>query len=265
MSARRSSPAKPTPSRPRPIDRRYPAGGLLARPEDEVYDRDDTLGDIPPAPVAPWHEWMIPTWSQRYSDCAAHATVNAIEGLYRRALGRKSIPAGKQIDPVPVYKRARADHFPGERWDAGGLLLEHGYLAAVDLGYLPPGSKPGLVDLPLGALCHVLLNQPVLQGTATHGGWARPNPDNGQIPIRGWVPNPAAGHATVITAVLEQRGEFYIQFLNSHGATWGYYGYGLMRVDQWEQARMGPLCIITLPDGWEHWRGWRDFLIDTPR
>jgi hypothetical protein len=251
-------------SRPRPIDPRYPACGLRLDPDADL-DREYDLGDVPPVAVAPWYQHAVPTWSQRYEDCVAQATANCIEMIYRRAVGRDAIPRGKQIDPVPMYKHARAQHFPHERWDAGGLYLHHGYLAAVDLGYLPPGSKPGNVDLGIGALSRVLVDQPVLQGTATHGGWASPDPTNGQIPIRGWVPNPAAGHATAITAALEQDGEWYLQFQNSHGADWGFHGYGMFRADQWEQARLGPLCIITLPDGWERWDGWRAFLIDTPR
>ncbi|MCO6401334.1 MAG: hypothetical protein J5I99_08920 [Verrucomicrobia bacterium] len=264
MKARRLSPAKRTRSRPLPIDKRYPAGGLRTGGAT-VGVKDGTLSDIPPVAVAPWYDFAVPTWSQRFSDCVAHATVNAIEMLYRRAVGKQAIPAGMQLDPVPIYKHARAKNYPAERWDEGGLLLHHGYLSAVALGYLPPGSRPGLVDLPLGAVCHLLVNQPILQGTATHGGWRKPNPANGQIPIRGWIPNPFAGHATVLTAVLEQRGRFYVQFLNSHGADWGYHGYGMFRADQWQQNRMGPLCLITLPAGWEQWTGWKDYLIVTPR
>ena len=217
------------------------------------------LGATPVSPYSAWTKYAIPTYSQRYDDCAGHATANWIEMMIRRHVGRDALKAGDQIDGEAIWRRARKMFWPKEPVEGGGLLLEQGFHAAIAMGILPPDTGVMLVNMDLGMVSRMLRTEPVLQGTAVSKGWNMPNPENGQIPFD--LPNPRAGHATVIVGVLMQQDEPYVLLQNSWGAKWGMGGYGLLRGDQWEQSLISPLCVCKLPDSFADWTGWRDWVI----
>lgn len=236
----------------------YIAGGLRA-PPDHSEALTPTFADPPVVASARWVPYLVPSEMQRWNDCVINATTGWVECMFRYAQGPEAIPAGYQIDTKPLYVAARREFFPQETVESGGLYLHHGFLVAERLGVLPPGSKPASFKYSLGVASRLLKDQPLIQGTATHYGWSKPK-TNGQIPIRGHIPNFQALHATLFDRVLEQSGEFYAGFQNSHGQHWGYEGVGLMRQDQWEQSLFG-LCACILPDGWENWTGYKQFLV----
>lgn len=237
----------------------YRAGGLLV-PPDHPHGLTPTVGaDLSVVPSARWARLVVPSEMQRWNDCVINATAAWAEVMFRSVQGREAITAGMQIDVRAPYAWARKEFFPGEPVEAGGLHLHHGFLAFVELGILPPGSKPAVFKYGLGVASRLLKDQPLVQGTATHAGWARPK-YNGQIPISGNIPNFQALHATLFDRVLDQDGHFYAGFQNSHGQHWGFEGVGLMRDDQWEQSLFG-LCSCILPAGWENWTGYRRWLV----
>lgn len=220
------------------------------------------LAEMRQTPVQPYSAWTrhaIPTYSQTYPACVGHATANWIEMMLRKHVGRDVFKKGQQIDGDAIWRKGRQMFYPREKVEAGGLLMDHGFRAAIELGILPPDSGVVCVRLDVGMISRMLRTEPVLQGTAVHRGWETPDPKNGQIPFK--LPDPQAGHATVIVGVLEQDGDSYILFQNSWGAQWGMGGFGLMRADQWEQCLLGPVCVCKLPDDWVAWQGWKDFVI----
>jgi hypothetical protein len=221
--------------------------------------RPVTLGATPVSPYSAWTRYAIPTYSQAYPSCVGHATANWFEMMLRRHVGRDVLKPGEQLDGDAIWRKARTLFYPREKVESGGLLMDHGFKAALALGILPPGSGIMTVHMDVGMVSRMLRTEPVLQGTAVHKGWQSPNPANGQIPFD--LPHPQAGHATCIVEVLEQDGEPYVLFQNSWGASWGIGGYGLLRADQWEQSLLGPVAVCKLPDDWTSWSGWRDYVI----
>jgi hypothetical protein len=221
--------------------------------------RPATLGATPVSPYSAWTRYAIPTYNQNFPSCVGHATANWFEMMLRRHVGRDVLKPGQQLDGDAIWRKARAMFYPREKVESGGLLMDHGFRAAIALGLLPPDSGVMCVHMDVGMISRMLRTEPVLQGTAVHAGWQHPSPESGQIPFK--MPDPKAGHATCIVGVLEQDGEPYVLFQNSWGKSWGMGGYGLLRADQWEQCLLGPVAVCKLPDNWIAWNGWRDFLI----
>lgn len=221
--------------------------------------RPVTLGDAPVEPYSAWTRHAVPTYNQKHPSCVGHATANWLEMMLRKHLGRDVLAKGEQIDGDAIWAQGRRMFYPREKVEAGGLLMDHGFRAAIALGILPPDSGVMSVHMGVGFISRMLRDQPVLQGTAVHRGWERPNAQNGQIPFE--LPDPHAGHATCIVGVLEQKGEPYILFQNSWGREWGMGGYGLLRADQWDQCLLGPVAVCKLPDNWKTWTGWKDYVI----
>lgn len=208
-----------------------------------------------------WYDFTLPTYSQQFPSCVGHATANWIELMIRRYLGKTAIPRGHQIDGDAIWKRGR-EMFYGGSLD-GGLLMDHGLFAAIDLGILPKESKPGRLASNLGVVSHALEATPILQGTSVHAGWNQPDPENGEIAMM--MPDPFAGHATLIVATTRQDDQMGVVFQNSWGASWGRYGYGILREDQWKNYLLDDPVTCSLPESWTTWTGWRRYLIATPK
>jgi hypothetical protein len=119
-----------------------------------------------------------------------------------------------------------------------------------------------VVKLPanVGVVSQQLAHTPVLQGTAVHDGWSRPDPLNGQISFD--LPNPQAGHATCVVSVTPPvDGHHGLVFQNSWGEYGGRYGYGLLRDDQWDQCLMDDPVTCEPPEGWVFSANWKRFII----
>lgn len=230
--------------------------GVIRSPEL----RPATLATTPVSPYAAWTKYAIPSQKQHYGSCVGESTANWLEIMLRKHLGRDVFKDGQQINGEAIWRQGRKMFYPKESIESGGLLMDHGLRAAIALGILPPDTGVVTVHLDVGMLSRMLRNQPVLQGTGTHDNWAAANRENGYITPR--LPEPYAGHATVIIGVIEQDAEPYVLFQNSWGAKWGMGGYGLLRADHWSQSLLGPLVVAKLPDNWVEWNGWRDFVIE---
>lgn len=207
-----------------------------------------------------WYREAVPTYSQKFPSCVGHSTANWVEMMLRAEAGDGILAKGQQIDGDAIWRRGR-EMFNGGDMD-GGLLMHQGFLAAVDLGILPEGSAPVALEATPAAVARQLLATPVLQGTCVHRGWEDPNPENGQIPFL--LPDPFAGHATCIVSVTSQAGDSFLAFQNSWGATWGRYGFGLLRADQWAQCLLDAPVTCQLTWKLSEHEGWRKYVIGTP-
>jgi hypothetical protein len=209
-----------------------------------------------------WYDFAVPTYNQEYPSCVGHATANWIELMLRRFVGKDVLAAGEQVDGDAIWRRGREMFWNGTL--DGGLLMDQGFAAAIDLGILPAKSQVLKVAANLGVVSQQLAKTPVLQGTAVHRGWSDPDPESGEISFD--LPNPNAGHATCIVALVDQKGGNQIgsAFQNSWGKDWGRFGYGILREDQWLQCLLDDPVTCLLPDGWTSFDGWRRFVIQRP-
>lgn len=221
--------------------------------------RRERLMSTAPAQAFEWYDYAIPTYAQQYDSCVGHATANWIELMVRRFVGRDAIPDGMQLDGDAIWKRGRQLFYDGSLND--GLLMPHGFGAAIEMGVLPEKSKVVTLRADLNAVAAALLDTPVLQGTSVHAGWETPSRENGSIPIL--LNDPTAGHATCIIAQAAQDAARGLVFQNSWG-DWGRHGYGLLREDQWEDALLDYPVTCALPEGWTDFDGWKQLLIATP-
>lgn len=209
--------------------------------------------DVPAISVSVFSQYAIPTYSQKFEDCVGHATANVIEMIIRRYVNPLAFKEGEQLNGELIWRKARQMFFPNEPVEGGGLMVDHGFHAARELGILPPDVVIGSYTMGLGALSRILQEVPVVQGTAVHDGWGHPDKENGQIPFD--LPNPYAGHATALIGVLLKNGNPYPLFQNSWGKDWGFHGYGLLEGAQWQQSLLAPVSFIK-PNlhGWDGWK-----------
>lgn len=152
-----------------------------------------------------------------------------------------------QIDCRAIWATARKMFYGGDL--SGGLQMDEGFDAMIKLGWLPTGAT--LKRLPANAaeVAYALRFTPVCQGTATHQGWMEPDGKSGQIGLH-YIPDPYAGHFTVIVAAMSQGGRNYLTLQNSWGASWGRYGYGVLREDQWLQMLLDDPLTADVPKAW---------------
>lgn len=212
--------------------------------------------------LAEWYDFTVPTYNQEFPSCVGHATANWIECMLRKHVDLGALSTDEQIDGDAIWRKAR-EMFWGGSLD-GGLLVDQGFLAAVALGILPQDATVVRIASTVAAVSQELLQSPVIQGTAMHDGWGRPDPESGAIPLN--MPDPFAGHATLVVAVTRApEGRYSLPFLNSwkhaNGADWGRFGYGQLRDDQWKQCLMDDPVTCRLTENWETWRGWERFVI----
>lgn len=216
-----------------------------------------TPEDVPP-PFG-WQNWAVPTINQNGPSCCGQAWANWMEMMVRRYIGMDALKEGEEIDGYAIWKRAREMFYNGSL--AGGLSLNEGFEAMLDMGILPPGSM--LVDIaPLtDAICLALQETPLVQGHIVHSGWYDPNPENGCIDHTGHPGPGDGGHATCLIGHTIQKGRIYFVSQNSWGKDYGMAGYFTMSEDEWFEGYIGQgPCTASMPDGWEKWDGWRKFV-----
>lgn len=201
--------------------------GALDRPGPIMAASDPAASDIR---EVTWFESCIPTYNQQGESCVGQSWANWIECVARKRLGHAVIPRGLQVDGEAIWKRGRA-MFWGGKLD-GGLYLDQGVLAAVDLGIFPAGARPVRVDCAASAQSAQLTRTPLVVGHAVHAGWFKPSPENGCIDH---APKPTGAdgyHATLRVGILHQGGIWFYAGQNSWGADWGWRGYFLMAASE---------------------------------
>jgi len=206
---------------------------------------------------AEWIYHSVPSDSQGdLGACVGYAWANWLEAMLRKHLGRDVLRPGEQIDGEAIWREGRRMFFPRERVEDGGLLLEHGFEAAVKLGVLPAGSQ--LVRVRRndpGALSQVLRGNPLVIAQALHDGWNFARKDNGFIPRQ--KGEPWMGHAILMSGITRQRGEPFYYISNSWGTAWAWNGVCLMSEPHYRLNTLAMPAYAVLPDGWIGHDGWK--------
>lgn len=202
------------------------------------------------APCSPWYSLTIPTYNQRFSSCVGESTANWIEPLIRKHIDRNYFAPDEQIDGEIIWRRGRELFWKGEPVEKGGLMMDQGFLAAIDLGLLPAGTALTFLEATPESIAAQLQETPILHGCCVSEAWRDPNHDSGEI--RSILPHPFARHATCIVAIAVQNGLWYVVFQNSWGNTWGRFGYGMLYGEYWrKQCLCDKPVTVRLPDGWK--------------
>lgn len=207
--------------------------------------------------VSHWTSYVIPPYNQgNLGSCVGHATANYVEAVLRKLLGKSVFRAPMQINSEAIYHKGREMFWKGH--SSEGLLLHQGFQAAQALGIVPPG-KIRDVSLDLLSISHQLHDTPLVMGQMIHRGWNSASKDNGLIK---WSNAKLGGHAILMTGILRQEGQVYVQFLNSWGRDWGYGGTGLVNEHDYLRGQYTRCLWVDVDDEtWKRHEGWRNFVI----
>lgn len=208
-----------------------------------------------------WDHYYIPTYNQSWPSCVGEASANWLEMMIRRYVGRDAIPFNHQIFGEAIWRRAR-DMFWGGTYD-DGLFLDQGFLAMIDMGMVPHGSFVVRVAPTNYAISVALDKTPLLQAHNVFDGWFYPKP-NGQVNEGGVVKNFSGGHATCLFEQLWQNGAGYKMTQNSWGKDYGYNGSFIMSDVTWAKTLLDGPIYLQLPEGWERFEGWKQYVVPTP-
>lgn len=214
------------------------------------------------ADVRFWSNFAVPADDQGDEpSCVGRAWAGWIECMVRRYVGVHAIPPGWQIDARAIWKRGRNMFWNGDL--KGGLWLNQGLAAAVDLGILPPNTIPVRIASNWDSIGAALLQTPCVQAHAVSKGWYASNKENGCLDH---VPAPDAGahgfHCTLLLERLTRESAKFYLFENSWGADWGWQGLGLMTEKLWTWSIMANgLYTASLGSDLTAWRGWEKHLV----
>jgi len=209
-----------------------------------------------------WYDYALPTLNQNGSSCVGHAWANWLEMMIRRYIGSSAIPAGMQIDGEAIYARAR------ELWwvpvKGGGIYLEQGFGAMLEMGIIRPESRLMHVGASRNEVASALQRTPLVQAHQVHDGWFHANPTSGLIDHR---PAPEPGdeyHATVLITLGITPG-YHVPYRvsqNSWGKDYARFGYFAMTEHEWFEGFCADgLLTADMPTEWISWDGWKKWLI----
>ena len=255
---------------PAPLFDRPLSGVLPHAPEDlpripAAYPPLPASGLMPDAAPSAidWTRLCVPADDQREEpSCVGRAWAGWMEAMLRRYLGPKTIPHRMQLDARAIWIRGRDLFWGGDR--NGGLHLDEGAKAAIDIGVLPAGTRLVRIDQSWGAAGEALAFTPLVQAHELGPGWHRPQRENGCIDHS--LP-PDGGrhgyHATLLAERTVTREGKFLALQNSWGSAWGFYGFGVMSASLWETSLIpSGLWSAILPPDWQrtHTR-WKRHLI----
>lgn len=218
-------------------------------------------------PVAYNTEWLyhiLPSDSQGdLGACVGYAWATWFEAMLRKHVGRGVFSPGEQIDGEAIWRKGRRMFWANEPEEDGGLLLEHGFEAALALGILPPGSKLARCRrIDVAALSQNLMECPLVIAAALHDGWNFPQPESGFI--RRMKGDPWQGHAIVLGGLTHQRGEPFYMIPNSWGTGWGWNGIAMLSEPHFRLNNLAMPAYAVLPTGWTGHEGWRRWIKQRP-
>lgn len=219
-------------------------------------------------PETGWSKYSIPTFNQLWPSCVGQASANWLEHMLRRYIGMDVLAPNEQLDGDAFWRKAREMFYADEDGIANytdGILLDQAFLAMIELGALPKGTHLGRVPTDWNRIYRQLKRTPLIQAHIVHQGWFACNRENGQIGENHKVFPWGGGHATLMVEALTQQRDgvhhHYVMSQNSWGREYGYHGYFLMSLLEWEQCYIDGPMYAEMPDGWKEWRGWENFVI----
>ena len=133
----------------------------------------------------------------------------------------------------------------------GGLTMQQGIDAVIDLGLYPPDTACERIDPLALSLLGALEYSPVVQGTWTWPGWRRPHELSGYV---GRMTGFGGGHATLVCAIDSNSGYWTPVFLNSWGPAWGRYGFGTLTLQQFEVVQLALPLAIRVGEDFARWK-----------
>ena len=229
----------------------------LILPEFQSCAAPELAGIFDVEEVSRWSSCVIPPYNQgSLGSCVGHATANYVEAVLRSVLGKSVFRSPMQINSEAIYHKGREMFWKGQPGE--GLLLHQGFQAAQELGIVPPG-KIRDVALDLRSISRQLRDTPLVMGQMIHRGWSSASTENGLIKSSRAK---LGGHAILMTAILRQAGETFVQFLNSWGREWGYGGFGMLNEHDYLAGQYTRCLWVDVDsDAWKKHNGWRQYVI----
>jgi Papain family cysteine protease len=232
--------------------------GCLAWPSNlQKLAAAESPGKLP-ADVG-WYDYSVPTINQLGPSCCGQAWANWMEMMLRRYVGKDCLQPGEEIDGRAIWAKGRELFYGGAQ--TGGLYLGQGFAAMIALGMIPPKSQLLDVDPSIDAMAAQLQKTPMVQGHVVCEGWYHPNPENGCLD-HSTRPGPGdGGHATCLMGLSVKNNTVFWVAQNSWGTDYGWKGYFLMTDSMWKTGYLGEgPCTAALPDGWEQFDGWKQYV-----
>jgi hypothetical protein len=243
-----------------------PLAGVIPYAADPDAPTIAATGILPGSAGTPlrWSDYVLPADDQgQQPSCVGRAWAGWIEAMVRRYVGKDAFPQGCQVDARSIWQRGR-EMFWGGSLD-GGLMLDQGGQACIDLGLLPAGTRLVRVDRDWAAVGEALLATPLIQAHGIGRGWYAVSSQSGCLD-HVFAPDPGryGYHCTLCVERMMQGNQKWICLQNSWGTSWGFYGYGLMRLDLWTDSLIpSGLWTAILPPAFsvQSWSAWRGFLV----
>jgi len=200
-----------------------------------------------------WSNYVLPPTSQyKLGLCVCVASCCALEMKIRRDMGAEYLPYPMQLDPRPLFKHARAKHWPDEPWDEGGLLLDQGYDAMMDLRWIPKDTEIARIST-MHFAGMWMEDFPGIMGLGITDGWMqdRVSQRTGQIDESMSPAQSLAGHALTMVSFIEMVQQQFLLFANSGWKeTWGNNGYGVATLPYIKEALLDDCLFLKFNSDW---------------
>lgn len=186
--------------------------------------------------------------------CVGFGTANWVEHM----LGDQ-LPKAKQIDGRAIWYRARQLFYQNFQ---GGLTLEEGVAAAVEMGILPPNSKAREIA-GWAAINAQLEKSPLIQAHLAHEGWNQPDSKSGCLDHSKNPTSNTGGHCTLMIGMGYQMesDKVFTYSQNSWGADWGKLGFFTMTLEEHDEGAPVAPITIDLSQPLTKWQGWKKYVI----
>jgi hypothetical protein len=205
-----------------------------------------------------WYGFGIPTINQIGNSCDGECWNNILEMMIRRAQGRAAIPAGYQMDGHAAWRRA-CEMFFGKDY-TGGIYLHQGWMAMVDLGWIPAGSMTMHVSPTWNEVNAALKDSPLAIGSSVDNGWSAP--DKFGCIDESYPPDQNSGHAWPLVGTHVQRAGQVVGGQMSWGSDYADRGWFYMTWGKFQSSLMGSSILAPYFNGdISTWTGYQKGLV----
>lgn len=211
--------------------------GVRVRPRRSAVETKTLDCAYPMGYHTRFFDLVQPAFSQRLPDCVIQASACVIEIEYK--LRGHGMASDEQLSTVAWFRAAREMYWRDEPWDQGGLLLDQGFKAAIELGILPQGTRIRDADADAETIDAVLDHHPMIQAHFVTAGWFDTNPRDGEIRPGATIRGDAGLHATCLVGTQVDGEKYWLVGQNSWGANYGWRGYVTMSCREWCRLHCG--------------------------